>query len=174
MFMVSELMAAEQVPEKDGDLEEEDFLPLTIQGLYFNRFEAPAGLLGRYSDLLFFRPYEQQHQKSSNWLDTRALFKQATGMDPFEFLAVGAVVLAHFLRFRTPKDLATRRYQLPVTALISRLYSVPESDVLLVEFPPANAFKATIPRLHGSGAVEDSDVYGAQQHGPLMDVELPI
>ena len=59
-------------------------------------------------------------------------------------------------------------------SLISRLYSVPESDVLLVEFPPANAFKATIPRLHGSGAVEDSDVYGAQQHGPLMEVELPI
>ena len=60
------------------------------------------------------------------------------------------------------------------SGLISRLYSVPESDVLLVEFPPANAFKATIPRLHSSGAVADSDVYGAQQHGPLMDVELPI
>tara|TARA_B100000315_G_scaffold177903_1_gene166533 strand:+ start:1490 stop:1801 length:312 start_codon:yes stop_codon:yes gene_type:complete len=58
-------------------------------------------------------------------------------------------------------------------ALISRLYSVEEADVLLVEFPPANAIKATIPRLHGSGAVEDSDVYGAQQHGPLMDVEIP-
>ena len=40
--------------------------------------------------------------------------------------------------------------------------------------PPANAFKATIPRLHGSGSPQDSDVYGAQQHGPLMDVELPI
>ena len=59
-------------------------------------------------------------------------------------------------------------------ALISRLYHVAESDVLLVEFPPANAFKATIPRLHGSGAPEDSDVYGAQQHGPLMEVELPV
>ena len=58
-------------------------------------------------------------------------------------------------------------------SLISRLYSVREEDVLLVEFPPANAIKATIPRLHGSGAVEDSDVYGAQQHGPLMDVEIP-
>ena len=46
--------------------------------------------------------------------------------------------------------------------LISLLYSVPEDQVLLVEFPPANAIKATIPRLHGSGAVEDSDVYGAQ------------
>ena len=57
--------------------------------------------------------------------------------------------------------------------LISRLYSVPVDDVLLVEFPPANAFKATIPRLAGSGDVEDTDVYGAQQHAPLMDVEVP-
>jgi hypothetical protein len=57
--------------------------------------------------------------------------------------------------------------------LISRLYNVPVNDVLLVEFPPANAIKATIPRLYGSGVVEDSDVYGAQQHGPLMDVEIP-
>ena len=58
--------------------------------------------------------------------------------------------------------------------LISRLYSVSVDDVLLVEFPPANAIKATIPRLHGSGDVEDTDVYGAQQHAPLMDVEVPL
>ena len=58
--------------------------------------------------------------------------------------------------------------------LISTLYSVPVDDVLLVEFPPANAIKATIPRLHGSGDVEDTDVYGAQQHAPLMDVEVPL
>ena len=57
--------------------------------------------------------------------------------------------------------------------LIARLYKVSLEDVLLVEFPPANAIKATIPRLHGSGAVEDTDVYGAQQHAPLMDVEIP-
>ena len=59
-------------------------------------------------------------------------------------------------------------------SLIAKLYKVAESDVLLVEFPPANAFKATIPRLHGSGSPQDSDVYVAQQHGPLIDVELPI
>ncbi len=58
--------------------------------------------------------------------------------------------------------------------LISRLYSVPVKDVLLVEYPPANAIKATIPRLHGSGDVEDTDVYGAQQHAPLMDVEVTV
>ena len=58
--------------------------------------------------------------------------------------------------------------------LISRLYSVSADDVLLVEFPPANAIKATIPRLYGSGDVEDTDVYGAQQHAPLMDIEVPV
>jgi hypothetical protein len=58
--------------------------------------------------------------------------------------------------------------------LVSRLYHVPVKDVLLVEFPPANAIKATIPRLHGSGDLEDTDVYGAQQHAPLMDVEVPL
>ena len=58
--------------------------------------------------------------------------------------------------------------------LISRLYNVAVEDVLLVEYPPANAIKATIPRLHCSGDVEDTDVYGAQQHAPLMDVEVPI
>ena len=58
--------------------------------------------------------------------------------------------------------------------LISRLYGVSLEDVLLIEYPRANAFKATIPRLYGSGDVEDTDVYGAQQHAPLMDVELPI
>ena len=40
------------------------------------------------------------------------------------------------------------------TKLISTLYSWPEDDVLLVEFPPANAIKATIPRLHGSGQLK--------------------
>ena len=58
--------------------------------------------------------------------------------------------------------------------LISRLYNVSVDDVLLIEFPPANAIKATIPRLYGSGDVEDTDVYGAQQHAPLMDVEVPL
>ena len=58
--------------------------------------------------------------------------------------------------------------------LISRLYNVSVDDVLLIEFPPANAIKSTIPRLYGSGDVEDTDVYGAQQHAPLMDVEVPL
>ncbi|MGZ9039111.1 MAG: DUF4387 family protein, partial [Burkholderiales bacterium] len=37
----------------------------------------------------------------------------------------------------------------------------------------ANAIKITIPRPIVSGDVNDTDVYGGQQHGPLVDVEVP-
>ena len=59
-------------------------------------------------------------------------------------------------------------------ALFARLYHVREEDVLFSEYPAGNAFKATIPRLIASGDVGDTDVYGAQQHAPLLDVEIPL
>ena len=58
--------------------------------------------------------------------------------------------------------------------LIARLYRVPVASVVFTEYPAGNAFKATIPRLVPSGDVGDTDVYGAQQHAPLLDVEIPI
>lgn len=58
--------------------------------------------------------------------------------------------------------------------LFARLYNVRPEDVLFTEYPAGNAFKATIPRLVPSGDVGDTDVYGAQQHAPLLDVEIPI
>ena len=59
-------------------------------------------------------------------------------------------------------------------ALIASLYGVKEGDVLFTVYPPALAFKATIPRRIASGAVGDTDVYGAQQHALLLDLEIPI
>ena len=59
-------------------------------------------------------------------------------------------------------------------SLVARLYGVKESEVLFTEYPPALAFKATIPRRIPSGAVGDTDVYGAQQHALLLDVDIPI
>ncbi len=64
-----------------------------------------------------------------------------------------------------------RDTQLINRGLISRLYGVPEGDVLdIVAFEPANAIKATIKRRLPSAAVGETDVYGAQQHAPLLDV----
>lgn len=58
--------------------------------------------------------------------------------------------------------------------LIAGLYAVPVASVLFTEYPPALAWKATIPRRIASGAVGDTDVYGAQQHAPLLDIEVPV
>lgn len=58
---------------------------------------------------------------------------------------------------------------------IARLYKIPESDILnLVYFDPAKAIKATLRRPYPSGQVGERDVYGAQQHAPLLDLELDI
>ncbi len=59
-------------------------------------------------------------------------------------------------------------------ALFARLYKVRPEDVLFTEYPAGNAFKATLPRLVASGDIGDTDVYGAQQHAPLLDVEIPV
>ena len=58
--------------------------------------------------------------------------------------------------------------------LFSTLYKVPENEVEFIEYDQAYAFKGTIPRWAGSGDLNDSDTYGAQQHAPLLDVEILI
>ena len=59
-------------------------------------------------------------------------------------------------------------------ALFARLYDVPVEDIQFSVYPPAYAFKASFERPIASGAVGDTDVYGAQQHAPLLDVEIPL
>jgi len=58
---------------------------------------------------------------------------------------------------------------------IARLYQIPEEDVLsIVYFPNAKAIKATIVRPMPSGALGERDVYGAQQHGPLVGFTFEV
>lgn len=57
--------------------------------------------------------------------------------------------------------------------LISKLYGMPKKDILgIVYFEPANAVKITIRRLIPSGSPGDSDIYGAQQHAPLLYLKI--
>lgn len=59
--------------------------------------------------------------------------------------------------------------------VIAQLYKIPEEDVLsIVYFPNALAIKATIVRPLPSGAMGERDVYGAQQHGPLVNFTFEI
>lgn len=59
-------------------------------------------------------------------------------------------------------------------SLFARLYGVRPEDVLFTVYDAALAFKATLPRLVPAGEIGDTDVYGAQQHAPLLDVEIPL
>ncbi len=56
--------------------------------------------------------------------------------------------------------------------LVSQLYHVNEEDVSVIDYPAAYSVKITVPRRTISGNIGDTDIYGAQQHAPLLDVEI--
>jgi len=58
--------------------------------------------------------------------------------------------------------------------LFAQLYRVPEQEVQFFEHDRALALKASIPRPVASGEPDDSDVFGGQQHSPLVDLEIPV
>lgn len=67
-----------------------------------------------------------------------------------------------------------RRSGLFTNHLFATLYGINDDEVLnVVEFEQANAIKATIVRHVVSGSPGDSDIYGAQQHAPLLNIEVP-
>ena len=58
---------------------------------------------------------------------------------------------------------------------IAALYNLPAADVLsVIYFDPAHAIKVTMKRRLPSGSPGETDVYGAQQHAPLMALELEL
>ena len=58
---------------------------------------------------------------------------------------------------------------------IASMYQVPESEIThLVFYDPGRAVKVTMIRPVVAGDPRDSDIYGCQQHAPLMDLSIPI
>jgi hypothetical protein len=57
--------------------------------------------------------------------------------------------------------------------LIARLLKIDKEKILsIIWFAPANAVKITIKRPRPSGAFGETDIYGAQQHAPLLKIEF--
>jgi len=54
--------------------------------------------------------------------------------------------------------------------VIAQRYGV--SDLKVIAYPAATAIKISMPRPVIAGTPGDTDVYGAQQHRPLLDVEI--
>lgn len=59
--------------------------------------------------------------------------------------------------------------------LVCRMYQIKPDQVLsILEFPPAKAIKITIRRPLCSGNLGETDVYGAQQHAPLLNLSFDL
>ncbi len=52
-------------------------------------------------------------------------------------------------------------------------YRLAAEKVSIIHYDAANAIKITIPRPTISGDIDDTDVYGGQQHGPLVSLDVP-
>ena len=55
----------------------------------------------------------------------------------------------------------------------ARTYRLKPEVVAIIHYDAASAIKITIPRPAISGDTNDSDVYGGQQYGPMVDLEVP-
>lgn len=57
-------------------------------------------------------------------------------------------------------------------AEVARAYGRSVAEVSVIAYPPANAIKIALRRDVMAGDPDDSDVYGAQQHAPLLEITL--
>ena len=55
---------------------------------------------------------------------------------------------------------------------VAKAYGTSGEAVDIIPYAAVNAIKITIPRHQISGAPEDTDVYGCQQHMPLANLEI--
>lgn len=55
----------------------------------------------------------------------------------------------------------------------AKTYRLAPEVVSIIHYDAASAIKITIPRPAISGDVDDTDVFGGQQYGPLVDLDVP-
>lgn len=77
-------------------------------------------------------------------------------------------------QWSNPGSIQVKRTGLLGPALFARLYGPRAEDVLFTVYDAALAFKATLPSLVPAGDIGDTDVYGAQQHAPLLHIAIPL
>ena len=57
---------------------------------------------------------------------------------------------------------------------VGRIFGIDAAQITdHVEFDPVLAIKFTIYRRVPSGSPGDADIFGSQQYGPLLDIEVP-
>lgn len=58
------------------------------------------------------------------------------------------------------------------SSAISSLYGIEAENIRVIPYRPAMAIKIVMPRKVIAGDPGDRDVYGAQQHAPLLGIEV--
>lgn len=69
--------------------------------------------------------------------------------------------------FRLVKDGGTLN---PVQ--IGQMYDIDPAHIHIIYYDIVNAVKITMPRRYASGDLKDDDIYGCQQHVPLMGLSV--
>jgi hypothetical protein len=85
----------------------------------------------------------------------------------------GPLRLTLDVMFRSDADYQRAVQSPALTAeCIGQLYGVPVSSVEIIPYPLGRAIKIVLPRRLTAGDPGDRDVYGAQQHTPLLEIEI--
>lgn len=85
----------------------------------------------------------------------------------------GPLQLTFDLMFETEADYERARAAKSISAeVVAPLYGVSPNAVRIIPYPTALAIKITLPRPTAAGGPGDWDVYGAQQHVPLLELEV--
>ncbi len=105
--------------------------------------------------------------KHGNRLRDLAKVIRSKNSGPFELTF--DVIFSHPEPYRRVKESGVLTRE-----LVCRLYGVPDDAIVaFMFFDPALAFKFTLRRGWAQGSIGERDTFGAQQHAPLMEIEIP-
>ena len=83
----------------------------------------------------------------------------------------GPLFITFDLIFNTREDMEYVRQRLKKED-IANAYHVDEAKIDIIPYGVVNSIKITFPRKNISGAIEDNDIYGCQQHTGLANIEI--
>jgi len=83
----------------------------------------------------------------------------------------GPLYITFDLIFENREDM--EHVQNALTAqMVSEAYGVEAEKISIISYAVVNSIKITFPRKQISGQLEDTDIYGCQQHVPLASIVL--
>lgn len=83
----------------------------------------------------------------------------------------GPLFITFDLIFANGEDMQYIKEKL-TPGMVAEAYGVSEETVSIISYEVVNSIKITFPRTYISGQLEDSDIYGCQQHVPLAQLQL--